>query len=227
MGIPKTIYQTYKTAKLPLITKLHIYRMKKNNPDYDYQFYDDSRIAAFIKKEYGNDIYDLYDKLFIGAAKADFFRYAILYKLGGIYLDIDSLFLGKLDDFILPEDNAIISLEKSKEYYIQFALFFEANHPILKKTLDIVMKNIEENKYPYDVHKMTGPSAFTQAVEEFNRETSKANYRQVGVDYDYFVKFSYRMSKTFLYGFFRKNHWRRISKKHAVLKSSWILNHHW
>jgi mannosyltransferase OCH1-like enzyme len=218
MAIPKTIFQTFRTSKLPLLTKWHIYRMKKRNPDYDYQFYDDNRIATFLKEEYGEEVYAVYDQLFIGAAKADFFRYAILYKKGGVYLDIDSLFLTKLNQLISPTDSAILSLEKNGSFFIQFALIFEANHPILKRTLEIIIKNIKENLYPDNVHKMTGPTAFTAAIHEVIKEDPTVKYRQMNPDYDDYVKFSYPMSKTFLYGFSRKNHWKRLSKTHDVLK---------
>lgn len=218
MAIPKVIFQTFKTSKLPFITRWHIKRMKKTNPEYDYQFYDDVRVANFIKDEFEEEIYTLYNKIYIGAAKADFFRYSILYKKGGIYLDIDSLFLRKLDDFILPNDSAIISLEGNRKFYIQYALFFEAGHPFLKKTLDIIINNIKENKYPYEVHKMTGPSAYTLAISDCLRESAKIQYRHLGVNYDFIVKFSYRMSKTFLYGFSRSNHWKTLSKTNTVLK---------
>ena len=218
MPIPKTIFQTFKTSKLPFITKWHVNRMKKKNPLYDYQFYDDARIETFIRNEFGKEVFEKYDKLYIGAAKADFFRYAILYKKGGVYLDIDSLFLGKLDDFILANDNAIIALEDNETNYVQYALFYEAGHPFLRKTLDVIMYNISVNKYPHDVHKMTGPSAYTLAINESIKESPDIKYRQTGIDYNSFVKFSYRMSKTFLYGFSRKNHWKNVSKVHAVLK---------
>lgn len=218
MPIQKTIFQTFKTSKLPFITRWHVNKMKKINPEYDYQFYDDARIKAFIKEEFGEDVYALYDKIFIGAAKADFFRYSILYKKGGVYLDIDSLILKKLDDFILPDDSAIISLEDNRKHFIQYALFFEAGHPFLKKTLDVIMENIRENKYPYEVHRMTGPSAYTIAINECLKESTEIKYRQIGIEYDFIVKFSYRMSKTFLYGFSRKNHWKRLSKHQTVLK---------
>lgn len=218
MTIPKTIYQTFKTSKLPFITQWHVNRMKKNNPEYDYQYYDDARIANFIKDEFGEEIYALYNKIYIGAAKADFFRYSILYKKGGIYLDIDSLMLGKLNDFILPNDSAILSLEENRIHFIQYALFFEPGHPFLKKTLDIIINNIMENKYPHDVHRMTGPTAYTLAINDCLRESPETEYRQLGVDYDQFIKFSYRGSKTFLYGFSRKNHWKRLSKTTSVLK---------
>jgi mannosyltransferase OCH1-like enzyme len=218
MAIPKTIFQTFKTSKLPLLTRWHIKQMKKNNPEYDYQFYDDARISSFIKDEFGDEVYEIYDSILLGAAKADFFRYSILYKKGGVYLDIDSLFLQKLDHFILPDDSAIISLEGNRQFYIQYALFYEAGHPFLKKTLDVIIQNIKENKYPNNTHQMTGPTAYTKGINECLKESKDIKYRQVGLNYDYVVKFSYRMAKTVLYGFSRKNHWKRLSKKYSVLK---------
>lgn len=51
--------------------------MLKVNPEYDYQFFDDDAIEKFIREEFSQDIYEQYQKINIGAAKADFFRYAI------------------------------------------------------------------------------------------------------------------------------------------------------
>lgn len=217
MAIPKTIVQTFYTSKLPFLTQWHIKRLKKRNPEYDYQFYDDIRIDNFLKDEFGQEIFDLYKEINIGAAKADFFRYAFLFKKGGVYLDIDSLIVKKLDDFILPNDVAIISLESHLECYVQWALIFEAGHPFLKKTLEIVINNLKENKYPNDVHRMTGPTAYTVAINECINESSTIQYRQLGVDYDHMLKFSYPMSKFFLYGLSRKNHWKKQLTTRTVL----------
>lgn len=218
MAIPKIIFQTFKTNNLPFITRWHINRMIKKNPDYDYQFYDDRRAEHFIKEEFGQEVFSLFRKIEIGAAKADLFRYAILYKKGGIYLDIDSLLVKKLNDFILPGDKAVISLEKHKEFFCQWALIFEAGHPFLKKTLEMVIENLKENKYPNDVHKMTGPTAYSFAIKECLQESPDIEFRQLAEDYDGAFKFHYRMSKFFLYGFLRRNHWRKLQKTRSVLK---------
>src|SRR6476659_9320710 len=132
MAIPKIIYQTFKTKELPFITKWHIKRFLKNNHEYAYEFYDDARIEEFFKSNFDVDWLKAYQKLNIGAAKADFFRYAILYKKGGVYLDIDSGIKGKLDAFIKPDDKAIISKERNDGVYVQWALIFESGHPFLK-----------------------------------------------------------------------------------------------
>ncbi len=219
MAIPKIIYQTFKSDNLPLLTKWHIRKLKRRNPEYEYQFYNDERIAAFILKEFGSEIFDLYQRIDIGAAKADFFRYAILYKKGGVYLDIDSLMVTKLDDFISSSDSAIISLENNSEYYVQWALIFEAGHPFLKKTLDIVIENLKFNKYPNNVHKMTGPAAYSKAIRECLKGSLKINYKKLGTDYEGNFRFHYRFSKFFLYGFFRKNHWKNLQQEKSILKN--------
>lgn len=217
MAIPKIIYQTFKNNKLPFLTKWHIYNLKRRNPEYEYQFYNDERISEFIFNEFGIEIFDLYKRINIGAAKADFFRYAILYKKGGIYLDIDSLSITKLDDFILPTDAAIISLESHLEYYVQWALIFEPGHPILKNTLDIVIDNLKTNRYPNDVHKMTGPAAYSLAIKECKKNSLQNNFREIGIDYEGKFKFHYRLSKFFLYGMFRKDHWRKMQLEMPIL----------
>jgi mannosyltransferase OCH1-like enzyme len=219
MAIPKTIYQTFKSEQLPWLTQWHIHKLKNRNPEFDYQFYTDDRIAAFIASEYGSDVFALYNRINIGAAKADFFRYAILYAKGGVYLDIDSLNVTPLEEFILPDDSAIISMEKNLTCYVQWALIFEAKHPFLAKTLESVLANLSTNKYPHDVHQMTGPSAYTKAIQDCLQSSPSAYYRQLGVDYEGHFKFHYRFSKFFLYGAFRKGHWRKEQREVTVLNS--------
>ncbi len=216
MAIPKVIYQTFKSGKLPLITRWHVYRLKKKNPDYQYEFYDDTRIESFIESEYGSEIFDLYKRINIGAAKADFFRYAVLYKRGGIYLDIDSLIVKKLDDFILPSDEAIVSNEGHPGVFVQWGLIYNAGHPFLKRTLDKVIDNLKNNRYPHNVHKMTGPTAYTEAVKECLAEDPSVPHRFLGTDYNGYLVFSYPMSKFFLYK--GKQHWKKESKVKPVLK---------
>eukprot|EP01036_Dinobryon_divergens_P028859 gene28859-37868_t len=48
-----------------------------------------------------------------GAAKADIWRYAVLYTFGGAYIDDDSDLIAPLDDVVKPSDRLIISYEKN------------------------------------------------------------------------------------------------------------------
>jgi len=216
MSIPKIIHQTFKSDKLPFLTRWHISRFRKKNPEYAYEFYDDARIEAFLLEEFGSETLQLYKKLNIGAAKADFFRYAVLYKKGGIYVDIDSGINSKLDDFIKPEDVAIITREGDPTLFAQWALIYSSGHPFLHKTIEMVLENIRQNKYPHDVHRMTGPTVYTEAINSSILEKPEIPYRILGTDYNGHLKVKYKLGKFFLYE--KGDHWKKKQLTTPVLK---------
>jgi mannosyltransferase OCH1-like enzyme len=216
MAIPKIIHQTFKTAELPFLTRWHISRFRKKNTDYAYEFYDDQRIEIFLQEEFGPEVFTLYKKLNIGAAKADFFRYAVLYKKGGIYVDIDSGINCNLDSFIQPEDSAIITREGDPSLFAQWALIFSAGHPFLEKTMEMMMDNIRQNKYPNDVHQMTGPTVYTQAINAALEKNPGIPHRILGTDYNGYLKVKYKLGKFFLYE--KGDHWKKKQLTTPVLK---------
>lgn len=215
MAIPKVIYQTFRDRKLPFITRWHVKNLRKGNPAYQYEFYDDARIEEFLSAAYDSEVLRAFKRIQIGAAKADFFRYAVLLKKGGVYLDMDSGIVRRLDTFILPEDVAVVSLEDNRVHYVQWALIYEANHPFLQKTMQLMMKNILENKYPHDVHSMTGPGVYSRAVRECLSADPSIPYRLMGVDYEGCLTFKYPLNK-FLYK--KGEHWKKAQQIKTVLK---------
>jgi mannosyltransferase OCH1-like enzyme len=217
MSIPKIIHQTFKSSKLPFLTRWHISRFRKKNPAYAYEFYDDARINVFLQKEFGSEVFELYSRLNIGAAKADFFRYAVLYKKGGIYVDIDSGINSSLDDFIRADDVAIITREGDPSLYAQWALIYSPGHPFLEKTIGMVLDNIRQNKYPHDVHRMTGPTVYTLAIDECLKNDPQIPHRVLGTDYNGYLKVKYKLGKFFLYE--KGDHWKKKQLTTPVLKT--------
>ena len=164
--IPKVVYQTWKTKVLPTNVINTIKNMKSLNPDYDFYLYDDNDIEKWIKSTFDDPIiYNTYSQLNVGAAKADFWRYLILYKNGGIYLDIDSEITKPLNELINENDTAIVSREKNSgtTYFIQWCLIFSKGHPILKRAIDLCIRNIN-NRLSFYLPTLTGPAVFTQAI---------------------------------------------------------------
>lgn len=217
MAIPKQIFQTFKTDKLSFWVRWHVRKIKRKNPEYAYHFYDDAMIEAFIRDEFPPEYIHAYQRLTIGAAKADFFRYAVLYKKGGIYIDIDSGVKTPFRNFIHEHDHGIISLEKDKICFVQWALIFEAGHPFLKKTLEMMLDHIENHRYPNDVHATTGPSVFTKAISACLAENPEIPYREMGVDYEGCLKFKYSFNGFFLYKN-KAEHWKQQQKNQAIIK---------
>jgi mannosyltransferase OCH1-like enzyme len=165
MNIPKIIYQTWKTKNL----HPNVQQIRNNiqilNPDYKIILFDDTDMDNWINENCEQYIINAYNMLYNGAAKADLWRYLIIYKNGGIYLDIDSSIDCSLDLLIQTNDSAVISREGNKGYFLQWLLIFEKEHPILKSTIDKCIYNIN-NKTHTDVVFLTGPGVFTEAINE-------------------------------------------------------------
>jgi hypothetical protein len=86
--IPLDIYQTWSTKNLPPKMKQCVDKLKFDNPEFTHHLFDDEMCREFIKKHFDKDVLNAFDKLKPGAYKADLWRYCVLYKNGGIYLDI-------------------------------------------------------------------------------------------------------------------------------------------
>jgi mannosyltransferase OCH1-like enzyme len=242
--IEKNVFQSWKTKDLKPEIQAKIDSMKRLNPEYTFYLFDDDEMDKFVNTNYPGPIADAYNRLNIIVAKVDFWRYLVLYKYGGVYLDMDSEILVSLDDnLIRPEDEAILTEEKNPGLLVQWALIFRKEHPILKRVIDVVLENIQAGKT--EMIETTGPGAFTKAVrqvhEEINRQKTEAqngllmNTQEVASDQDRTFQgpsFSYRVfgtdyngtilfaddNKQILYN--DNTHWRTEVEKKPFYKDS-------
>jgi mannosyltransferase OCH1-like enzyme len=185
--IPKVIYQTWKTKHLDIKLQNVRNKIQQLNPTYEIKLFDDNDIEDWIKSEFKDEtIYNTYKQLKVGAGRADFWRYLILYQNGGIYLDIDSNINKSLDLLISDNDNAIISRQKHNDVtsdLVQWCLIFAPKHPILLRTINMCIYNIN-NKVSTWLPTLTGPTVFTSAVnyvlkKHISLQYSKLNLKQL------------------------------------------------
>ena len=90
--IPKVIYRCHRDKESLQNYEKVFEETRKLNPDYKLLYYTDEDVEKFIKDNYSERIYDAYRSINpdYGPAKADFFRYLLIYLKGGIYLDVKS-----------------------------------------------------------------------------------------------------------------------------------------
>lgn len=226
--ITKTIYQTWKTQNLPKrIEKLHSI-MRAKNPNYEHIIYTDDQMNDYMLANCDNELYRIFKKLNHIVAKADLWRYTILFNNGGIYLDIDSQINRPLDELIQSNDNAIITAENNENLFVQWALLFEKNHIILEKTLNNIMRDVHENRNQFDHHALTVVNyakAIFQVLEQHDHvldwntitpttditiNLSSTSVRIFGVDYNRFFSFKHKY-----------NHLLRNRPKGKELETHW------
>ena len=136
------------------------------NKDYHHTVFQDFEIDAYVHDCFDGDIVTAYDDLKSIVAKTDFWRYLILYRDGGVYLDMDATVVCSLSSFFEETDSALITSEPFKNLYAQWALAFAAQHPILERVIEIVTRNIHTRRYP-TVHATTGPVAYSAGVTNY------------------------------------------------------------
>ena len=173
--IPKVIYQTWYKKDLPYNILKIKEKMLSLNKDYKYLLFDDNDIELFIKENYDFDTLKAFNMLNVGAAKADLWRYLILYKNGGVYLDLDSEICSNLDDLIKDEDDSIISRERNPNLFTQWCLIFSTEHPVLKICIDKCVDNIL-NKKTNNILKLTGPHVYSESIFEYTKVLNKNIY---------------------------------------------------
>ncbi len=212
--IPKIIHQTYKKID----TEFCIFSnyIKYLNPQYKYRFYDDNECERFIKEIYGIEFLKRYHKInpIYGAARADFFRYLLMYEIGGIYLDIkasidkpfdsilkesDNYILSYWDKILYPGDDSLYYMFWNKTSnmwnygeYMQWFIICEPKHIFLKNVIMQVIKNIDEytNKFEYlfkfNIYFNTGPIVYSNVIDKLLDN----NYRLVNIERDFGIHYS-------------------------------------
>lgn len=190
-AIPKIIHQTFKSYKLPEQFRRNVIRIQEMNPGWEYRLYDDKAVEEFIRKEYGGGVLKTYFKIDsrYGAARADLFRYLLIYKMGGVYLDIKSTFSCPMDQVIKGDEGCILSQWSNREgerhegiglkpevsdirggELQQWHVIAAPGHPFLYAVLNTVFRRIESYRPWRDgtgkvgVLRLTGPIMYTLTI---------------------------------------------------------------
>ena len=186
--IPFIVWQTWKTAHLPIRIARTVKRFRKQNPEYTHYLMTDKDCGQFIRQHYGGTrTEDAYFRLNpdFGAARADFWRYCVLFRYGGVYLDIDSTCIVPLRRIIRPCDSAVLSQEKNQidrwtsetktfeergflseppdqltdqpsNVFLQWLLIFEPQHPLLAALIERVTDAVLNYREPPPDHRPGG-----------------------------------------------------------------------
>jgi mannosyltransferase OCH1-like enzyme len=158
-------------------------RLKNANPEFDHYLYDDADCREFIATEYGGDVLEAYDQLVPGAYKADLWRYCVLYKTGGIYLDIKfrcepGFSLLELTDdnetFVLDRPYPDTSIPSNIELILLNSPTF--NDTLIEKTDKITWKNRQIGLYNAVMATIPNNPVIYDCIQQVVRNVKKKYY---------------------------------------------------
>ena len=158
------VFQTWREKKFhKKIEKLRK-KMIIENPKFQFELFSDEEMNKSIEEYFDKEIIKSYFKLNHYAARSDFWRYLMLHRFGGVYLDIDSLILKDLSP-IFFKNKSMLTLEPSKTDFIQWILMFRKDDKVLEKCIELIIENISRNKFKNNIMALTGPTLFTNAIK--------------------------------------------------------------
>ena len=162
------IFQTWKSHKVPKIAHKPTITWKYFGKNWNYKLYDDKECFNFIRDNFNEHVLAVYQSLPFGVMKADFWRYCIIYKIGGLYTDLDTSCLIGPSQWIPQDAQLVISGEVQTPLFCQWTFFARRNNPIIKKVIDTVCSRIITGDLKHIrasmIHQLTGPQAFTAGV---------------------------------------------------------------
>jgi hypothetical protein len=232
--IPKVIYRSWFTQNLPSKVEKSVKKLIKDNPSYEHIIYTDAQIHDYVNANFEKNITSAFNSLGHIVPKVDFWRYLILYRNGGVYVDIDSSINVPLNNIINENDEAIISAENNDDNFVQWALFFKKEHPILKEVIDIVVHNISNNLYPNyltnaeDLIKLTAGGAFTKAIKKIHKEYLNKELIWGEIDNSTDILYKYeKESESFNYRLLGKDFNGKLSWKAKESYQLYEMKQHW
>lgn len=240
-SIPKIVHQTYFTKDLPAEINNIISKMKIDNPDWEFRLYDDLDIEIYINQHFAN-LVKFYKKINpkYGAARADFFRYLIMYNEGGVYLDIKSGLSKSLNQILNGQQKFILShwprhypktmlgqhngISNLLGEYQQWHIISVKGHPFLEQVINNVCNNITNyNPLLHDfgswgVFNLTGPIAYSEAIypiTSLHEHTIFEDHLAIGLEY---VAISSTNKLAGHHTIFEKTHYSKLEESVVIQK---------
>lgn len=188
--IPRMIHQVFLGGTLPAPLQQNVDQLRSLNPGWEHRLYDDAAVEAFIEEHYGRAILGYYRRIdpSYAAARSDLFRYLVIYRVGGVYLDVKSAFRRPIDETLRRDEHFIVSrwrngpgephegfgchpeLTELGEEIQQWHVIAAPGHPFLRAVIEAVLDGIDSYSPRKDdiglmgVLRLTGPIAYSRAI---------------------------------------------------------------
>ena len=177
--IPLNIFQTWHTKNIPPLMFNAIASIKKNNPKFKHYLFNDDDCLQFIQTFYSGKVLEAYNKLVPGAYKADLWRCCVLYKYGGIYLDIKYKSVNGFKFITMTEkEHWVLDADGSGIYNALMVCM--PNNQTLYKAINQIVYNVNHNYYGNSPLDPTGPRLLGKFFSNEEKNNFDMKHKVVG-----------------------------------------------
>jgi mannosyltransferase OCH1-like enzyme len=164
---PKRIYQLWHSLEdVSEQMKQRTEVLKIQHPDFHYQLFFLDTAREFIRENFESKVLTAFDSIIPFAFKSDLWRYCMLYKYGGIYLDMK---------YECTNGFRFSHLDPAQEYYVfdvnrdsiyNGFIVAKPNNSIFLHTINQIVKHTRERFYGVNDLTVTGPGLLGKMVPE-------------------------------------------------------------
>jgi hypothetical protein len=182
--IPMNVFQAWHSKNLPTKMNETIKSLRTQNQDFKFYLYDNNNCRNFIISNFSNEVLNAYDRLIPHAYKSDLWRYCILYKNGGIYLDVKYNCVDgfKLNELIHSEHFASDRPEHfmNRNGIYQAIIVTKPGNNVLLECINKIVENVNNKYYGYNPLYPTGPGLMGDVFDNLNADKSLIDLKFVG-----------------------------------------------
>jgi mannosyltransferase OCH1-like enzyme len=169
--IPKLLWQTNYTKRVTLPVYLNYIWNRILAPTFEYRLFSDEECLTYVKQYFDGPIADAYGRLRVGAAKADFWRVLVLWREGGVYLDVDAALCWP-PELIFQEGQSELLIQQNGKI-TNFYMASSPGNSLMKEIANQILANIQQNTIE-SVFDMTGPTVVHATVSREGGEVDLA-----------------------------------------------------
>jgi mannosyltransferase OCH1-like enzyme len=164
---PKKIFQLWHspedvTEQMVLRTEV----LKTQHPEFEYHLFFLDTAREFIRENFETKVLVAFDAIIPFAFKSDLWRYCILYKYGGIYLDMKYECTNEFRFSCLNPTQEYYVFDVNKSSIYNGFIVAKPNNPIFLHTINRIVKYTRERFYGENDLAVTGPGLLGQMVPE-------------------------------------------------------------
>ncbi len=215
---PLLLWQTYKnrTPVAPAVPLIRSWR--ERNPAYEYTFFTDDEIDAFMAKHFDSATVAVFRALPIGVMRADMWRYAVLYVNGGVYADLDTECIVPIEHWPYNQHKLLVGLENDT-HFCQWCIASDAGHPVLAMVLEMIVARWQSGpdlSHSSITHYLTGPGVWTDAIAKhlhFSGRSAREIYtRFAQQDTSLQMLDEHAFTRDLVMHHFGSNHWSKSNQ---------------